>query len=663
MHRNFARIISDGHPVHWLGANFWSRTGGPLMWRTYDPGVVSAELRALRDHGLDMTRSFFYWPDFMPEPDRIDEVMAGRFADFLDRHTEAGMSTVPTFIIGHMSGENWDPAWRGGRDLYGDVWMVARQAWFAGQMVRRFGRHPAVSGWLVSNEMPIYGGGAAREVIASWAQIIRDAVRAAGGAQPFSLGDGAWGTRGNGNDGGFSLADAARLCDFIGPHVYPVGDDEVRQHYAAAWECELAGTYGVPVVLEEFGVSSDLVSGASAARYYRQVLHNSLLGGATGWIGWCNSDFDALISQDPYRHHAFELHFGLTDADGNPKPQLAEMRAFAGILRAVDIGRCQRAPADAALVVSSYLDTDYPFTAPEESGYIHQTLRQAYVSARLADLPLALARESDGFGEDARLYIVPSVKQLLAPSWLSLERLAAAGATVYASYSAGTSQWHRGPSYGRLNEMFGVEHQLRAGLVDAIEDDTVTFTLLRDLGPLVRGAQLTFRAAGNEHSRAYLPVRPAGADVLAVDGHGRPALLLRRVGSGSLVLCTYPIEHMAAVTPRVNPEATSSVYDALAVHAGVRRPVRVDDPRVAADLVIRSDGSRFAWLVSQAEEPLTIKPELAAGLTLRPLDGAAGSECEGDTVLLAPFGVGVFRLDGDSQADRRESAAYAAHPA
>ena len=329
MHRNFARIISDGHPVHWLGANFWSRTGGPLMWRTYDPGIVSAELRALRDHGLDMTRSFFYWPDFMPEPDRIDEVMAGRFADFLDRHTEAGMSTVPTFIIGHMSGENWDPAWRGGRDLYGDVWMVARQAWFAGEMVRRFGRHPAVSGWLVSNEMPIYGGGAAREVIASWAQIIRDAVRAAGGAQPFSLGDGAWGTRGNGNDGGFSLADAARLCDFIGPHVYPVGDDEVRQHYAAAWECELAGTYGVPVVLEEFGVSSDLVSGASAARYYRQVLHNSLLGGATGWIGWCNSDFDALTSQDPYRHHAFELHFGLTDADGNPKPQLAEMRAFA----------------------------------------------------------------------------------------------------------------------------------------------------------------------------------------------------------------------------------------------------------------------------------------------------------------------------------------------
>jgi hypothetical protein len=44
----------------WLGANFWSRIGGPLMWRSYDPAVVRAELAVLRDHGLTVTRSFFY---------------------------------------------------------------------------------------------------------------------------------------------------------------------------------------------------------------------------------------------------------------------------------------------------------------------------------------------------------------------------------------------------------------------------------------------------------------------------------------------------------------------------------------------------------------------------------------------------------------------------
>jgi endo-1,4-beta-mannosidase len=642
MHRNSARIVVAGQQANWLGANFWSRTGGPLMWRSYDPDTVRAELAVLREHGLGMTRSFFYWPDFMPEPDRVDEVMAGRFADFLDRHTEAGLSTVPTFIVGHMSGQNWDPPWRGGRDLYADVWMVGRQAWFAGEMVRRFGAHPAVCGWLVSNEMPIYGGdNARREVVSAWAQIIRDAVRAAGGRQPFSLGDGAWGTKLSRGHTGFALADAARLCDFLGPHVYPVGDDEVRQHYTAAWECELAGTFGRPVVLEEFGVSSDFVSGAHAARYYRQVLHNSLLAGATGWIAWCNSDYDDLAGQDPYRHHAFELHFGLTDRHGRPKPQLAEMRAFAETLRAVDIGQCQRAAADAALVVSSYLDTNYPFTDLGDAGYVYDTLRQAYVSARLADLPVALARENGGLGGDARLYLVPSVKQLLAPTWAELEGLAAEGATVYVSYSPGVSGWHRGPSYGGLNAMFGVEHQLRTGLVDPIEDDQVTFTFGQNFGSLPAGARLTFRTGGNQHSRAYLPVRPDTADVLAADGHGRPALLLRRVGAGSLVLCTYPVEHMAAATPQVNPEATSVLYDALAAHAGVRRLVTVDDPRIATDVLVHSGGTRFAWLVSQSDEPVTAKPELASGLRMTHLDGSVLDEAP----TLAPFGVSVFRLE------------------
>jgi endo-1,4-beta-mannosidase len=339
MRRNTARLMAGGQPVSWLGANFWSRAGGPFMWRSYDPAVVSAELRVLREHGLTMTRSFFFWPDFMPGPEVIDEEMAARFADFLDRHAELGLVTVPTFIVGHMSGQNWDPPWRAGRDLLSDVWLVGRQAWFAGQMVRRFGSHPAVAGWLASNEMPLYGGDRTpHETVAAWVQIIRDAVRAAGGHQPFSAGDGAWGVEASGRDNGFRLADLAGLCDFLGPHVYPAGDGQIRQHYAAAWACELAGTFGRPVVLEEFGVSSDFASGPNAARYYRHVLYHSLLAGATGWIAWNNTDFD-LPGQDPYRHHAFEQRFGLTDAAGTPKPALAEMRAFAATLAAIGAGR------------------------------------------------------------------------------------------------------------------------------------------------------------------------------------------------------------------------------------------------------------------------------------------------------------------------------------
>src|SRR5215469_263731 len=37
MLRSGMPLTVDGECVRWLGANFWSSTGGPLMWRTYDP--------------------------------------------------------------------------------------------------------------------------------------------------------------------------------------------------------------------------------------------------------------------------------------------------------------------------------------------------------------------------------------------------------------------------------------------------------------------------------------------------------------------------------------------------------------------------------------------------------------------------------------------------
>jgi endo-1,4-beta-mannosidase len=640
MYRNSAKITADGRAVTWLGANFWSRTGGPLMWRNYDPETVRAELRVLADHGLNMTRSFFYWPDFMPAPDQIDEEMVARYADFLDRHTEAGLTTIPTFLVGHMSGENWDPPWRCGRDLYADVWMVARQAWFAGEMVRRFGSHPAVCGWLVSNEMPIYGGPAPREIIASWAQLVIDAVRAAGGRQPVSLGDGAWGIEVSGNDSGYSAADAARLCDFLGPHVYPHEDDPARINYAAAWACELAGTYGRPVVLEEFGVSSSFFSDANAARYYRQALHNTLLAGATGWVAWNNTDF-SLASQDPYRHHAFELHFGLTDCRGTPKPQLAEMRAFREVLTAIDAGRCRRADAETALVVPSYLEREYPFTFPEDRTYLAAALRQAYICSRLADLPVAVARESDGIGEDAKLYLVPATKHLLGPTWQQLDRLAQAGATVYVSYSRGGHAIHRGPWHTHFNEMFGVEHQLGYPPDETIADEAIALTFVTDFGTLAEGARLSLAAEGNVHGRAFLPLKPAGAEVLAVDSHGRPALLRRRTGTGAVILCTYPLEHLAAAAASARCEAITTLYDALAAAAGVSRPVTVNDTRVGADVMTRDDGQHFAWLVSQSPEQITAKPQLAGRSRLLRLDRSAVA----DTVTLDPFGVEVFAID------------------
>jgi endo-1,4-beta-mannosidase len=254
------------------------------MWRSYDPAVVRQELDVLARHTISATRSFFYWPDFHPDPEVIDSDKTAHFQDFLDAHTEMGITSIPTFIVGHMSGQNWDPPWRQGRDLYSDVWMVERQAWFIEQMVRRFHRHPAVTGWLISNEMPIYGRRrgeppAPTEAVTSWARLMVQAVRAGGGTQPVSLGDGAWGIEVTGVDNGYSVRRTGEFTDFVGPHIYRMDSDRIRQHLNAAFICELCAVAGKPVILEEFGLSTDFVSADNAGHYYRQTLHNSLLAG------------------------------------------------------------------------------------------------------------------------------------------------------------------------------------------------------------------------------------------------------------------------------------------------------------------------------------------------------------------------------------------------
>lgn len=693
MRRPNHKVLHNGQPQIWVGVNFWSRSGGPLMWRNYSPSVVREELDDMQAHGMPLTRSFFYWPDFMPTPDRLDETLCERFRDFLDAHEERGMTSIPTFLVGHMSGQNWDPSWRGDRDLFKDVWLVARQAWYVRELTARFADHPAVAGWLLTNEIPIYGdwkgrgtGALEAESVISWAQILIDAVRAGGGYHPVSIGDGAWGVEINGTDNGFRVRDIANVVDFLGPHVYRMETDQVRQHLGAAFVCELLDFNQQPVVMEEFGVTSDYTSDPNAAHYYRQILHHTLLAGATGWIAWNNTDYDDLYTQAPYSHHPFELHFGLIDRNGKAKPAALEVRDFAALLKRIDLAHCQRPDTAIAMLVPSYLENQYPFTAADDSASIVENLRQAYVAAREADLPVKLVREADallwqpaqigdilrgaaapgtayartpneplslapgelspdtlgrGLPVDAALYLVPSVKQLTAPTWRQLRELARGGATVYVSYFVGVHKNQRGPWWPDLDETFGVKKLLRYGLVNRIEDERAVFTFARDFGSIRQGEALEFAVGGTENSRAFLPVEPNGATVIAHDGHGRPALLEYVTGTGRLVLCTYPIEHMAALTMAVNPEPTWRLYEALAEVAGVVPEVRVADPRVIVGEMVHDDGRRFVWFISSSDASLSCKPLLGSG-SLRELGGTA----ERSHIDLEPFGVVVVERVG-----------------
>jgi len=646
--RNFAALSdSDGSPQFWVGANYWSRSGGPRMWREFDAGVVREELATLCGLGMTVTRSFLYWPDVMPEPHRLDGELLDRFETFLDLHHEQGMTTIPTFIVGHMSGDNWDPAWRAGRDIFGDVWFVGRQAWYVRSIAQRFAQHPAIAAWLLTNEIPIYADWRTRGVgtidhqqVHAWASILVDALRAGGARQPVSVGDGAWGLEITGMDNGFRLRELADVVDFVGPHVYRVESDITRQNLGAAFICELAAL-GQPVVMEEFGLSSDFVGGESAAAYYRQTLHNTLLAGATGWLTWNNTDYDHLYERRPYSLHAHEMHFGLTTVAGEPKPQALEVKAFADLLQRIDVTSLRRPAADAALVVSSYLEGDYDFTQPGDATAVFQATHQAYVATKEADLPVAVVREADGIPDGASLYLVPSIKHITAASWHRLRELATAGATVYVSYFNGDHPVHRGAWWPDLEETFGVDNRAYYGVTSPVPDDAATFTFTADLGAITAGTELTFPMGGDLHGRSFLPVTPReGTEVVAVDADGSPAILLRPTGAGRMVLCTYPLEYAAANRWHDNPEDSPLLYGALADLAGVVRPVSVPDVRVSTAWLEHPDGDRYLWLVNLSGDEIDATPTLTAG-ELNTLDGAPVQ-----TVRLGAYGVDVLRWRG-----------------
>jgi endo-1,4-beta-mannosidase len=513
--------------------------------------------------------------------------------------------------------------------------MVAQQAWLAAELGRRYGSHPAIVGWLVSNEMPLYGLEAPSADVTAWARIIVQAVRSSGARQPVSLGDGAWGIEVTGHDNGYSLRELAPLVDFIGPHSYPMESDQVRQMLTSAFITELCGGFGKPVVLEEFGVTSDFVSDQNAVDYYTQVLYTTLLAGATGWLAWNNCDYDDIVDQDPYRHHLFELHFGLTDRNGKPKPQLGTLAEFSRFVESLAADGWEPIKGEVALVVPEHFERALPFTTEDYRRDVRDNLLQSYVAAREADLPVQIMREVDGFG-GALLYLVPGAKLLTGPGLRKLQQLATEGATVYLSYFAGSTTNQRGPWITWLDEIFGVRHSLRYGLIDPIEDDEVTFHFVEDFGDIPTGTTLSFRVGGNENARCYLPVEAVGATVVAVDGHGRPALLRHALGAGETVLCTYPLEYMAARLPSANPEETWRIYSALASLAGVARPVRVDDPRVLVGRLRTGATGQVVFLNCSAD------PVVADVL----VEGDFDLQLAAGELRLAPFGVEVAAVGG-----------------
>lgn len=620
-----------GRRTFLLGANYWSRGGGPRMWERFDEAQVRAELVQMRDIGLNTCRSFAFIPSFMPEPGKISDQATGHLSRFLDLCEETNIWTIPSFLVGHMSGQNYDFPDQRGRSPYTDDELLRWQ----GQLIEAIGSRgaecPAVIAYLASNEMPLWGGPSDPETIRAWVARLRAALAEVDAARPFGAGDGVMNIDGGNN--GFDVAALRDSVDFVGPHTYYCDTDSLRQALNAEFCLRFLSWLDKPLLLEEFGCSTAHASEENQAHYYREALHACLTTGASGALAWCYSDFD-LVDEAPYRHHAFELGFGVTRADGSEKPVCDELRRFAGLVEQVDFSTLQTPVPRTAIIVPSYFNSSYPFSW-EDRARMRRTLLQAYVLCVSAGIEAELVPETANLGKYA-LILAPSTQKLLGPTWRTLVQEAGRGATVYWSYFGGDHDFQPGPWCHNFAELTGCVHRLRFALPELPPDE-----LFIDGA----GVQLALRTdVGGPFPRSMVPVDLApGTDQLCSDQLGRPALTRARRGNGQVVLATYPIEYYLAEQPEVNARRPAHhIYRLLARLADVGAEIDCDQAAVQRRVVRSADGE-LLWLINHAWHELSVGIDTPGG---QPVHGAEQPLIEGwQRLSLGPKQVAVYKLD------------------
>ena len=629
-----SKLKIDGRPRFWLGVNYWSRAGGPRMWERFDEQRIRAELAQMRDIGLNVCRSFAFIPSFMPEPGRLHDQVFSRFTSFLELCRDERIYTIPTALVGHMSGENHDFVGQRGRCPYTDPELLDWQRALVRAMGKRSATHAAVVAFLASNEMPLWGGHGTPEAIVSWAEQLRDALQRVAPALPFGLGDGVLNL--NGGQNGFDVDALRRTIDFVGPHTYYSDLDPYRQALNAEYRVRSLTNLGLPILLEEFGCSSAQCSERNQALYYREAMHGVLSAGASGALGWCFSDFD-LVDDPPYDHHAFELGFGITRADGSEKPVCAEMRALSGLLDRIDYPSLAPPTPRAAIVVPRYFNHDYPFSWQDRDRML-RTLLQCYVMCVKAGIEADLVGEqSDLTHHD--LLLAPSTQKLLAPTWRTLLERARAGATVYWSYFAGDYNFQPGPWTHNFSELTGCVHGLRFGCFD-LPPARVT----------LRGSDISLQidteVGGPPYPRAYLPITPISdgqTEVFATDEAGAIAITRRRHGAGQVFFCNHPIEYYLSAQANINERDEShTLYRLIAARAGLDPRISRSDPSVQVRLC-RDRGGPLLWLLNHSWSARQTAIDSPGGA---PLFGTDTALAEGSaTIDLAPKQVAVYRLN------------------
>lgn len=359
--------------VFHLGVNYWPSSSAMAWWQRFDAAEVERDFARIRSAGCDSVRIFLLWEDFQPAPDQVAEAALAHLGAVADSAARNGLTLVPTLFTGHMSGANWAPVWALGRGValsrfpvvvqgkmtrrplrnwYRDKAILEAQALFARRVAEVLHDHPALGFWDLGNEPSNCLRPPTRQAGIAWLERIAAEVRAVDPHHPITLGLHQADLE---RDQRLGPAEAARVCDFLCMHGYPMYTDWAEGP-ADEWVLPFLGLMtrwlgGKEVFFEEFGaptIAADNVQawararssgvpilseeeGAQFTRRALEVLHRF---GFMGAMLWCYGDYSpALWDNPPFNVAPHEPFFGLWRSDGSAKLAAAEIGRFAAMER------------------------------------------------------------------------------------------------------------------------------------------------------------------------------------------------------------------------------------------------------------------------------------------------------------------------------------------
>jgi endo-1,4-beta-mannosidase len=368
-----------------LGINYWPAMKAMYWWKSWDKYEVEADFSRIAESNFDVIRFFLMWEDFQPEHNVLSIQSLKNLEETLNIAEKYGLSTMPTFFSGHMSGLNWIPEWMISSDEGDQRFDISTKGIINKKYIRNYFNceeliksqiyqlsgtanaikgHPALWGWDLGNEPSNCIIPENKQQGSKWLKRMLETLKAVDERIPVTIGMHMEDLEENRNLG---PAEAGEYCDFICMHGYPIytkwSDGPTDPNLLPFLAIITRWLGKKPVLLQEFGLATNshpegsvegqlrntdrfsqswekdrmrvstnnlvLVSEEEAAEYYSRVLNGLYQAGCTGAFAWCYSDYNPNIWHlPPLDKVIHERYFGLWRHNGEKKMMLEAIENF-----------------------------------------------------------------------------------------------------------------------------------------------------------------------------------------------------------------------------------------------------------------------------------------------------------------------------------------------